>query len=358
MYDKTNLYINQIVQRDCSGDKMLKNITPNTQIDLVLPWVDGSDPFWRAEKNKYDTDHKVSDVRYESWENLQYVFRGIEKYMPWVHKIFFVTWGHIPEWLNSSYEKLVIVKHRDYIPAEYLPTFNSNVIEMNYFRINELSENYILFNDDLFLIQPIPEEYYFKNNLPCEEAVETHFILKADKGMDLQMNYACVNNMVLLNRHFSKRDVISRNFRKWFSPIYGKRMRQNISLLCWHNFESFVYPHEAMPMKKSVLQEIWEKEPDALGQASFNRFRTYSDITQRLITMWQICSGDFAPHKYKGKLFLVDKSNYKEVVEAIRQRSYPIISLNESNTEDFDMIKRAINEELEKILPEKSKFEL
>lgn len=172
------------------------NVMRNDPIDLVLPWVDGNDPAWRAEKEKYDIEHKASDVRFEPWDNLQYIFRGIERNMPWIHKVFFVTWGHIPEWLDTSYEKLQIVKHKDYIPDMYLPTFNSNVIEMNYFRIENLSENYILFNDDLFPIQQIPEEYYFQNNLPCEEAVETHFILKADKGMDMQMIYACVNNMV------------------------------------------------------------------------------------------------------------------------------------------------------------------
>lgn len=329
-----------------------------TSVDLVLPWVDGNDPLWRAEKNKYDVDHSVSEVRYESWDNLQYVFRGIEKYMPWVHKVFFVTWGHIPTWLNTSYEKLRIIKHEDYIPKEFLPTFNSNVIEMNYFRIQELSENFILFNDDLFPIQPIPEEYYFKDNLPCEEAVETHFILKADKGMDLQMNYACVNNMVLLNRNFDKKQVVSENHDKWFHPIYGERLQHNNNLSYWNNFESFVYPHEAMPMKKSVLKEIWEKEPDALGQASYNKFRAHSDITQRLITMWQICSGNFVPHKYKGKLFLIDESNYKEAEQAILEQTYPIISLNEISTKGFAEIKRTINVALEQLFPKKSEFEL
>lgn len=329
----------------------------NQQIDLVLPWVDGNDPAWREEKNKYDSEHKVSDVRYESWDNLQYVFRGIEKYMPWVHKVFFVTWGHIPQWLNTSYEKLSVVKHTDYIPEKYLPTFNSNVIEMNYFRIKELSENYILFNDDLFPIQPIPEEYYFQNDMPCEEAVETHFILKADKGMDLQMNYACVNNMVLLNRNFDKQQVVQNNREKWFDPIYGTRLEQNKNLQFWNNFESFVYPHEAMPMKKSVLKQIWEKESEALDIASQNKFRSYSDITQRLITMWQICTGEFVPCKYKGKMFLVDESNYQEVVEAIRKGNYPILSLNECETKKFATIKKAINLALAEIFPEKSKFE-
>lgn len=329
----------------------------NQPIDIVLPWVNGNDPLWRTEKSKYDPENKTSDVRYEPWDNLQYVFRGIEKYMPWVRKVFFITWGHLPEWMDVSCEKLSVIRHSDYIPSEYLPTFNSNVIEMNYFRIRDLSENYILFNDDLFPLQPIPEEYYFKDNLPCEEAVETHFILKADKGMDLQMNYACVNNMVLLNRHFDKQQVLREHHDKWFHPVYGKRLEQNVNLQYWHNFESFVYPHEAMPMKKSVLKEIWEKEPEALDRASRNKFRSYSDITQRLITMWQICSGNFMPHKYGGKLFLIDKDNYMEAAEAIRNHAYPIISLNESSTEDFETVKNMIHMALEEILPEKSEFE-
>ncbi len=329
----------------------------NAPIDIILPWVDGSDPIWQAEKDRYDTYRQAPTVRYQSWDNLQYIFRAIEKNMPWVRRVFLVTAGHIPRWLNINCEKLVLIKHRDYIPSKYLPTFNSNVIEMNYFRIEALSENYILFNDDLFPVQPISEEYYFRDNVPCEEAVETHFILKADKGMDLQMNYACVNNMVLLNRNFDKQEVIQKNQEKWFHPIYGERLEQNINLKFWHHFESFVYPHEAMPMKKSILKEIWEKEPEMLDIASQNKFRSYSDVTQRLITMWQICSGNFYPHKYRGKMYIVDKTNYIEASEAIRNRAFPIISLNESGTEDFERIKQTVNTALEEIFPEKSKFE-
>lgn len=329
----------------------------NNQIDLVLPWVNGNDPAWRAVKDKYDIEHRASDVRFEPWDNLQYVFRGIEKHMPWVHKVFFVTWGHIPAWLNTSCKRLRIVKHNEYIPEQYLPTFNSNVIEMNYHRILDLGENYILFNDDLFPLQPISEEYYFKNDLPCEEAVETHFILKTEKGMDLQMLYSCVNNMVLLNRHFDKRKVVQKSYTKWFDPVYEGRLEQNKNLQFWNNFESFVYPHEAVPMKKSVLREIWEKEPEVLDRASHNRFRSSSDITQRLVTMWQICSGNFVPHKYRGKLFLVDKENYQEAADAIRNGSYPIVSLNEMNTEDFDIVKSAVNRALEERFPDKSQFE-
>lgn len=30
----------------------------NQQIDLVLPWVNGNDPLWQAEKNRYDLTHQ------------------------------------------------------------------------------------------------------------------------------------------------------------------------------------------------------------------------------------------------------------------------------------------------------------
>lgn len=147
-------------------------------IDIVLPWVDDKDPVWQEERAQFLGEATVSATRYESWDNLQYIFRAIEQNMPWFRYVFFVTWGHVPSWLNEENAHLRVVRHDDYIPKEYLPTFNSNVIEMNYHRIKELSENFILFNDDLIPLQPIGKDYYFQKNMPCEEAVETHFVLK------------------------------------------------------------------------------------------------------------------------------------------------------------------------------------
>ena len=89
-------------------------MVPN--VDLILPWVDGNDPNWRSEKEKYDIGRNTSEVRYQSWDNLQYIFRGIEANMPWVHKVYFVTWGHLPKWLNTSYKRIQVIRHEDYIP--------------------------------------------------------------------------------------------------------------------------------------------------------------------------------------------------------------------------------------------------
>ena len=52
----------------------------NSPIDVVIPWVDDSDPEWRkqrdfwAKKTSYAKFEK-SNVRFQSWDNLQYWFR-------------------------------------------------------------------------------------------------------------------------------------------------------------------------------------------------------------------------------------------------------------------------------------------
>ena len=89
----------------------------NNKIDFVVTWVDGADPKWLKEKSEYEKlegnkESKTfqnwlnSDCRYRDWDTMKYWFRAIEKYAPWVNNIYFITWGHIPEWLDLSNPKL------------------------------------------------------------------------------------------------------------------------------------------------------------------------------------------------------------------------------------------------------------
>lgn len=89
----------------------------NGPIDFVIPWVDGNDPDWRNERSKWcienEGDHR--EIRFRDWDNLQYWFRGVEKFAPWVNRIHFITYGHLPPWLNVDHPKINIVRHTDYI---------------------------------------------------------------------------------------------------------------------------------------------------------------------------------------------------------------------------------------------------
>lgn len=335
----------------------------NSKIDIVLPWVDGSDPEWQNVKKeslkKYrPAEAANSNIRFESWDNLQYWFRAVETYMPWVHKIFFLTWGHLPEFLDTTHPKLEIVRHEDYIPKEYLPTFNSGPIEMNVHRIDGLAENYIMFNDDFFPLQPIEEGYYFRNDMVCDEAVE-NVIVTATMGPIVNMaRYMQVNNMFIINRHFQKREVQKRHWDKWYCEDYGELLERTKSLQYWNDFPGFHDPHMACGLKKSVLKKIWELEEKDLDKASREHFRGPADINHYLVRYWQLCEGNFYPRKTKGKMCLVNMDNYKEYAEGIREQKWQMVSLNEDCTpEEFEVIKKEINGALRQLLPDKSTFE-
>ena len=110
-------------ERDASARRQL-----TVDIDFVVLWVDGSDPAWLAEKEKYEPESVLPDGgknRWRDWGLMPYWFRSVEQYAPWVNKVYFVTWGHLPAFLNPEAPKLKIVKHADFMPEEYLPSFNS-----------------------------------------------------------------------------------------------------------------------------------------------------------------------------------------------------------------------------------------
>lgn len=102
------------------------------KIDFVIIWVDDRDPEWQKSYEEYSRKEfgDVRSIRFRDWGTLKYWFRGVEQFAPWVNKVFFITCGHYPKWLNLDHPKLKFVKHSDYIPQKYLPTFNANTIEV------------------------------------------------------------------------------------------------------------------------------------------------------------------------------------------------------------------------------------
>ena len=101
------------------------------QIDFVVTWLDSSDPEWQKSFEQY-SPHAKGDKNAARFRNLncfRYWFRAVETYAPWVRKIFLITNGTFPDWINKNHPKLVLVKHEDFMPKECLPTFNSCAID-------------------------------------------------------------------------------------------------------------------------------------------------------------------------------------------------------------------------------------
>lgn len=340
--------------------------TPEEKIDFVIAWVDGADPAWRREfaewkercsppddreKNRASAD--TSAERYRDWDLMRYWFRGIEKFAPWVNRIHFMTWGHVPAWLDTSSPKLNIVKHTDFIPGEYLPTFSSCPIELNMYRIEGLAERFVYFNDDMFLLRPVPAGRFFRKGLPCDMAR-----LSVIRGERIDHNMLeCV---ALINKRHRKHGTIRRDFGKWFNYRYrAVDIFKTMSLLPWSFFPGFKEHHMPQPFLRSTFETLWDEEPGALDATSRHRFRELNDLLQWAAHYEQLVTGRFAPHGCRdAALRTLSEGSTDAIAGDIRSGRYAMMCINDSDSiADFEGVKSKLTAAFEAILPEKSSYE-
>lgn len=327
------------------------------KIDFVIIWVDGNDPKWQKKIYEYhpNINTDTGEIRYRDWGLLKFWFRGVENFASWVNNVYFVTCGHYPDWLNFNNPKLKFIRHSDYIPSEYLPTFNSHTIELNLHRIEGLSERFVYFNDDFFLIDNVNPDFYFKKNLPCDMP-----IIRTLTGENSLMSYIELSNIEVLNRNFNKKDVLEKNLLKWFNLKYRHYLFQNLYFSFLPQFTGFYTHHSPAPFLKSTFHEIWHKEYETLDRTCKCRFREKVNVNQYLIRYWQLASGQFVPfNNIKKRLYYaLGISPIDEIVSSIVNQKSNCIILNDSILDDFETTKLRLLKAFNKILPNKSSFEI
>lgn len=331
-------------------------------IDFVIAWVDGTDPAWQAERAAYQKREKhcaSSDgmARYRDWELLKFWFRGVEQFAPWVNHIYFVTWGHLPQWLNTDHPKLTVVKHSDYIPAEFLPTFNSNVIELNFHRILGLSEQFVYFNDDMFLLRPVAPEDFFIKGKPKDMLALQPVVANRD---DSVMPYIYLNNAMMLAGYFDKRDNMKRQPGAYFHPGYPPLyFLYNLMEMVFPRFTGFYTVHGPSALIKSTYEELWEKEGDYLTEVSRHRFRDKRDVNQYLLREWQKLSGNFVPcNAHSSCRYFNLGENNAELTKTIRGQKSRSVCINDSEKiTETETVKKMLAEAFLSILPKPCSFE-
>lgn len=330
----------------------------NYDIDVVVLWVDGSDPEWLKERAKYSgTPLELSAVRFRDWGLMRYWFRGMEKFAPWVRKIHFVTWGHLPDWLDTTNPKLHIVKHTDFIPAQYLPTFNCNPIELNLHRIEGLAERFIYFNDDMFIIRPVEPTLFFRNGLPCD-----CFGLDAICFEGSSIGGINGADMTILNDNFRLRKVLKTHWKKCFSPKNGlKKLIKTCTLgLFYPWFPGMFYWHLSTAFLKSTYEKVWAAAQETLDATCRCRFRQPTNVNCWAMKFWQMAEGNFVPMSSKhGKCFHLDNEMVPTACQVIRNQKKALVCVNDTpGLEDWQSANQAIMESFESILPDRCSFEL
>ncbi|OTP27615.1 Stealth CR1 domain-containing protein [Enterococcus mundtii] len=328
------------------------------KIDFVVTWVDPSDKEWQRKKNESLYNHLSSpqlnsESKYRDWNLFKYWFRSVEHNAPWVNNIYIVTSGHIPDWLDLQNEKIHFVTHADIMPSSSLPTFNSQAIEMCLHRIKGLSENFVYFNDDMFLNDKVNYTDFFYKGLPRDFGL-LNVITPHYGGIE----HAIVNNIEIINKYFNKRQVLRKNLFKYYNKNYGIENIRNILLFLWKDFTGFYEPHTAVSLNKTFFEEVWTREYNEVNKTVHSKFRSKEDLNFWLIRYWQLCSGYFYPQRKSfSKMFILDNEN-KFLLQEISKPSCKIICLNDTDKNlDFELSQNKVFEAFDKRYRQKSQFE-
>lgn len=329
------------------------------EIDFVVTWLDEEDPDWRKSREKFAPGEGEDGrpERYRDWGLFRYWFRGVEQFAPWVRKVYLVVSGRVPDWLNVDCPKLHVVRHEEFIPGEYLPTFNSNVIEIYLHRIEGLAERFVYFNDDMYLIRKVEPEYFFRRGLPCDMLALQPVVANRDNPV---MSHLFLNNSLVLSRHFDKRKNMRSQPGSYFHIGYPLLyFCYNILEISFPRFTGFYTVHGPMPFLKSTFEELWEKEEKALTEMSGNRFRSERDLTPYLFREYQKLAGRFrAKNIQRHFQYFQVSGDMDKLLRTVRRQKKKIICINDvSSLRETEIVKNSIREAFQEILAEPAKFE-
>lgn len=307
-------------------------------IDLVYLWVNGNDPQWLAKRNACigRTVKKSAvncDGRYADHDELKYSLRSIEKYAPWIHRIFIVTDNQIPTWLNTSSPKVRIVDHKEIMPPQSLPCFNSNLIEHFLYKIPELSECFIYANDDMFINKPVtPEAFFATDGLPI-----------------IRFNRRLFRKWTLLFKEKIMKKPLSNYVRaiRNSAELVEKRYGIYYGGKTHHNIDAY---------RKSDYQHTGEIFRNEIEATLTNHVRSANDIQRNIYSYVPLANKrahlHYVTQKTSFRLHIQNKSHYKK----LEQYNPLLFCMNDSEyAEESDRI--MAKNFLEKRFPEKSQFE-
>lgn len=251
-----------------------KNETSEKQpIDAVIYWVDGSDPEMTRKRNYYLNLTQNVNVRatqptfYASHNEIKYCVLSILKFAPFIRNIFIVTDEQDPGIHNDieanfpgRSNSVIIVDHKEIFRGyeKYLPVFNSTSILSMVWRIKNLSDQFVCFNDDFFLIREVKPEDWFVDGRPV---LRGYWRIPPYKKM--------MGNFfkVLINKHLRGKPD--------YQPKLSFYLRQrNAALMLGLKFRYFFHCHTPHPLSRKVAEKYFSENNELLEKNISSRFRS------------------------------------------------------------------------------------
>jgi hypothetical protein len=274
---------------------------------------------------RYSRDHITHNVsannleRYVDREELRYSLRSVWMFMPFVRHIYIVTADQRPTWL-ADHPQISIVSHREIFPdTEVLPTFNSHAIETCLHRIPGLSENFVYFNDDVFLGREVDISAFFTTKgLSKVRLSPSQYIYSGQpEPSAIPTDWAAYNSLQLIARDFNL--------------SFDRRVK-----------------HVPLPLKRSVLEEIEQTYSDEMERTRSSRFRSTTDIAvpSMFAQYFSIATARAVEWpSIKNEYIYLDtgRANSEERFETILRRRPTFFCLNVTKYTEVDLATQASN---------------
>lgn len=316
------------------------------KIDIVYCWVDNTDKNWVIKKNSFsekqvlETDSN-NTCRYNNNDELKYALRSL-KHAEWINNIFIVTDNQCPQWLNTDNKKINVIDHKDIIPNEFLPTFNSNTILHNIVNIPGLSEFFLYSDDDMYFAKDVNPDFFF-----TEEGYPIcRFTKPIEKLRESQYRQMLYNAINLLEKHN------------------------------YHNFLHYSPHHNIDGYRKSIIQSCQNEFKDEIFVTFKNRFRASNDIERILYNYYAISTNQGIYKRvskfdkalplydrifhYITKNYLKDSQYFthfsEDIEHIISLYKLKLFCINDTETTTNDK-REEVKNILDKLYPDKSPFE-
>ena len=226
-----------------------------SEFDVVYTWVDGGNPKFRSEMHARLHDLSESpppnSLRpgiFRDNGELRYSLRSLEKFAPWIHRVYIVTNGQSPSWLDPSNERVSVIPHDlIFTKRSDLPTFNSLAIEAHIHRIPDLSRKFLYFNDDVFLGRSVSME---------------DFVTQAG-GQYVYVDHALPAKIP----------------EHWIDDRAQAYTRGLIQEICDRPISRMMPAHVPHLFDRDILFRLEEIFSDQLQKTSSRRFRTPNDVS-------------------------------------------------------------------------------
>lgn len=225
-------------------------------MDVVYTYVNSNDDSWKLRRlaakfvhysediNNFDSN---SSARYQDNEELRFSMRSVRKHAPWVRNIYIVTDQQVPQWLSQT-ENVKIVDHKEIIPTEFLPTFNSHVIELYLHKIKGVSSPFLYLNDDVMFIQDVKMSDFVDSDNKFAVFLDSGF---SKKGTPIPMEYGFRSAW--------------KNSNKWLDSHFTEEPRRKMA-------------HAPMVIHPDIVDELWTIMKPQLTKTSQHRFRSIYDF--------------------------------------------------------------------------------